>query len=70
MELHAGDWLDVADLTAEAERVKSGAQQDRAEGREKVAKWTELTTMLQEENDMVRRFTEQVVGLEAEEGLR
>lgn len=67
--LHAGDWLDVADLTAEAERVKSGAQQDGAEGREKVAKWTELATMLQEENDMVQRFVEQVVELEAEEGL-
>lgn len=37
LELHIGDWLDVADLTAEAERVKSGAQQDGAEEREKVA---------------------------------
>jgi hypothetical protein len=35
-----------------------------------VAKWTELATMLQEENDMVRRIAEQVVELEAEEGLR
>lgn len=70
LEVRAGDWLDVADLTAEAERVKSGAQQDWAEGRQKVAKWAELATMLQEENDMVRRIAEQVVELEAEEGLR
>jgi len=70
LEVRAGDWLDVADLIAEAERVKSGAQRDGAEEREKVAKWTELATMLQEENDMVRRIAEQVVELEAEEGLR
>jgi hypothetical protein len=34
LEVRAGDWLDVADLIAEAERVKSGAQQDGAEERE------------------------------------
>ncbi|GAB7333622.1 hypothetical protein MBLNU13_g05188t1 [Cladosporium sp. NU13] len=72
LEVRAGAWLDVADLTADAERVKSGAQQheDGLGGRDMVAKWTELATMSQGENDLARRFGEQVVELEAEEGLR
>lgn len=70
LTLHAAGGLDAAELKADAERLKSGAQRDGSEESEKVAKWAELATVLQEKEDLERRLGEQVVELEAEEGLR
>ena len=70
LNLHAASGLDAADLIAEAERLKLEAQRDGLEKSEKVAKWTELATMLQEKEDLERRLGVQVVELGAEEGLR
>lgn len=70
LTLHAAGGLDAAELIADAERLKLGAQRDGLEESEKVAKWRELATVLQEKEDLERRLGEQVVELEAEEGLR
>lgn len=70
LNLHAASGIDAADLIAEAERLNLEAQRDGLEESEKLAKWTELATMLQEKEDLERRLGEQVVELEAEEGLK
>lgn len=69
-ELRDEDDSDVASLQAEAERLKSGAHRDQAEDRGTAEKWTKLAALLQEKEDLERRFGEQVVELEAEEGFR
>ena len=68
--LREREGLDVAELTAEAERLRSVARRDGPEERDKVENWTKLAAMLQEKEEMERRLGEQVVELEDEEGLR
>lgn len=60
---------DVAGFQAEAESLRSEAQNGEVEGSEKVAKWMKLARMLQEKEDMMVPIAEKVAELAAEEGL-
>ena len=60
---------DVAGFQAEAESLRSEAQNGEAEGSEEAAKWTRLVRMLQEKEVMMGPIAEKVAELQAEEGL-
>jgi hypothetical protein len=69
LEFHDTLGADVDGFRAEAESLRSRAQNGEAEESEKADKWTKLATMLQEKEDLVKVVAEKVAEMEAEEGL-
>lgn len=66
LDVHLGSWLDVAGLQEEAERLKAETQRVLAEEGERVVKWTKLSTLLKEKEELVTRLAKKATEMEAE----